>query len=872
MATELRAVAECLRNWPTFEIPRDMSTAHLRRFGRCLSAVRDRPATVGWADLAALVRQVLRTGDRPVPHGGSSYRLTVPVEARGTPWPTRDQWRSCGVRSDSVDGHYQVTAEAWRPKWSKLDNPIDDRVSLAPFRMERQKNEVAADPFLKATFPLSSTDFSHYTSDAHQQAVRTVMSCQESATVIVNLPTGAGKSTVALAPALTRAQPAGVSVMIVPTVALALDQERRVRELLGGSTNAYAYTGSTPSPVRSEIRQAIRQGQQWIIFVSPEAVTRSLAPALFHAARQGYLRYFIIDEAHLVDQWGTEFRPEFQAMAGLRDELLACQRDAGHSGFRTLLMTATMRPSTVDLLVKLFGNPGPVETAIANVLRPEPAYFTAKFDDWRQRRSAVVEALQHLPRPAIVYSSRPAYAESIFEELLSAGFRRVGLFTGETLDSARSMILQEFRDGTLDIVCATSAFGLGVDQEDVRTVIHACVPETIDRYYQEVGRAGRDGRASISLLMWTDGDRKDAYSFSHSKVIGVELGIERWTQMLQDATHDERDTSRILIPLASLRASLESSSEANEKWNVRTLGLLARAGLIRPSWDVPLAEWQPVPIEDGEFSHNEESQVYAVRIVQGRVDDRVWERDVEPVRAGVKSQDDLAYQLIIDALEPAAPICELIRSGFDLGESSSLTAGQHHGAPTIACGGCPAHPGGRHTGVPPKMAPVNAPLIPEVDAPTAFLRTGSIGLVSYVTPQTRRDWDTFDSDLSDLLGQLVHGGLRVIAAPERVMRLPQLKQFVSDVHLQVPDRIFFVESRSEYPKNLLDWLPGLPTLVIAGPDQTLPKDWFLDIPGERPIVIMVPTGYADPEREDRRLTELRPQTRPLSSLTGREGY
>ena len=859
LADDLTHLALCMREWPDAPIPEEVTSPHLVRLAACLRACRDSPGVVGWADLAALIRQALRVGDRSVLDRQSELRLTVPVESAGTPWPSADQWASCGVNADRVNSTYHLDARPWCPPWSDRSSPVDERVSTVPFQTCRTSKPVTADPFLRATFPTSDTDFTHYTSDAHQQAVRTVLACRPGSTVIVNLPTGAGKSTVALAPALARSQPAGTSIIVVPTVALALDQERRVRELLGDPTAPFAYSGSTSDDTRVSMRAGIRSGLQRLIFVAPESITRSLAPALFDAARAGLIRYFVVDEAHLVDQWGTEFRPEFQALAGIRQRLLDVQVGTGHEPFRTLLMTATMPPSTADLLVDLFGSPGPVEPVIANALRPEPAFYVAKFDGWESRSQAVVDALKHLPRPAIVYSSRPSYARSRLDELRAAGFERVALFTGESSDDERRRVLNGFRNGTIDVVSATSAFGLGVDQNDIRTVVHACIPETIDRYYQEVGRAGRDGRASVSVLLWTEGDKKDAYSFSHPKVISKDRGLDRWQAMLLLASECGDGRGGIALPLRALRPDLERISVENEKWNVRVLGLLVRAGLIRPSWEDP----RSVEMEEGDEFGSDRTMV--VEPCAGALDEERWTKLVDPVRDRIRADADRAHGAMIEALGPGAATCELIRSVYDLGASASLDPERHYGPPTRACGGCPAHPEGRPAGVLPLVRPAAHPLDPIVRGSDPMVRHGSVRVVTYMPPRNRGARDQLDEHLAALLRKLLPAGIRVLVGPATSLEGPDLSGVAGEAHLLVPDRLFLVDARDRYHPDTLDWLPALPTMVICGPGQRAPDDWFVEAPGERPLVLVLPEDHSDPDRPDRSIVEMRPGVQSLST-------
>ena len=124
----------------------------------------------------------------------------------------------------------------------------------------------------------------------------------------------------------------------------------------------------------------------------------------------------------------------------------------------------------------------------------------------------LLEAVHHLPRPLIIYASKREDVKRWAEELKQAGFRRYGVMTGESTSKERSELIHNWSEKNIDIVVATSAFGLGIDRGDVRAVIHVCIPETIDRFYQEVGRIGRDGKAAISLTLYTEDDYKIARS------------------------------------------------------------------------------------------------------------------------------------------------------------------------------------------------------------------------------------------------------------------------------------------------------------------------------------------------------------------------
>src|SRR5262249_27888177 len=156
-------------------------------------------------------------------------------------------------------------------------------------------------------------------------------------TLIVNLPTGSGKSLVGQAPALVHKDAGNLTLFVVPTVALALDQARQMsqyfsRPVSGARGWPLAWYGGMPPHERSEVRSRITDGTQRLLFTSPEALITSLSRSVFDAAAAGMLNYLVIDEAHLVTQWGDDFRPAFQALAGLRKALLQHSR---HRELRT---------------------------------------------------------------------------------------------------------------------------------------------------------------------------------------------------------------------------------------------------------------------------------------------------------------------------------------------------------------------------------------------------------------------------------------------------------------------------------------------------------------------------------------------------------
>ncbi len=833
-ATEVfNEISKCLFEWPERELPdpEGIGVPHFRRLVHCLATIKNDSSKVGWADLASLLRQTLRSGH---PMRLEDVDLIVPNS--GDPWPTADQWKKAGVKAVSLGNKQKISADPWKPDWLEDGEfEVDSEVAKAPYweTWETKNQVVRADPFLSQVFRESKYNDT-YASAAQKEAVRKVLGCEPGATVIVNLPTGSGKSTIALAPAL--AQIPSTSVFVVPTVALALDQERRIREETG-LNECFAYIGDTSFENKEEIRSSLKAGTKSIVVTSPESLTGKLSSALFEAARKGTLRYFIVDEAHLVDQWGTEFRPQFQAMAGLRNRLIDLQKEADQPELRTVLMTATLSAVSADLLVKIFGNPGPIEMAIANRLRPEPSYWVSKSPTHEERVERVEEALLHLPRPAIVYCSKPDDAKKLSKELNQFGFKRCQVFHGQTSDEDRVQVLERFRRNESDVVIATSAFGLGIDQSDIRTIIHACIPETIDRYYQEVGRAGRDGAPSVAVMCWSQepsggsdnmSDKKLAKQLALNKVIDKEKGLKYWAALANRA--ESLSENRLKVFIDSKPAHLEDTNEAVEKWHVRTLGLLVRSGLLELSWDE-------------EDDKDEESKSIVIKLLDHSVNEINWKNTVEPVRKRVYKANSSSHDLVIKVATRQEKICDLIRSAYQLKDSKLLPKETRPNQPEYACGGCRGHRGSTYQGILPRPFPLRHPYpIDHKLNPLLINNRKNIGYVTY-DPSC----PNFEQDFAESLKTFVQFGIRHLYCPSSITEkseVAQLLPYLSTSNSRNVERIFFLDEQF----SVIEYTNFFPTLVVVEGGKDLKKEWFnREYKSDKPVIFLIPRDAMYPD-------------------------
>lgn len=309
--------------------------------------------------------------------------------------------------------------------------------------------------------------------------------------LLLVMPTGAGKSLCYQLPALVRG---GTALVISPLIALMEDQSSKLRAL--GLKVARIHSGLE----RHEARQACvdyLHDELQFLFIAPE---RLRVPGFPEMLAKRKLSLVAIDEAHCISQWGHDFRPDYrmlgQYLPGLRGE---------GDPTPVLAMTATATPAVQADIVEQLGMTSPAKfihgfrrknLAIEVVELPMP-----------ERGETIAKLLADAARrPAIVYATSRKQAEKLAEEL--AGKIPAAAYHAGMEPEARERVQTAFQQSEIEVVVATIAFGMGIDKANIRTVIHAGLPGTLEGYYQEIGRAGRDGEPSRTFLMHSYADQK----------------------------------------------------------------------------------------------------------------------------------------------------------------------------------------------------------------------------------------------------------------------------------------------------------------------------------------------------------------------------
>jgi ATP-dependent DNA helicase RecQ len=332
-----------------------------------------------------------------------------------------------------------------------------------------------------------------------REAIGSVLAGRDTLAV---LSTGSGKSAIyQIAGLLTK----GATLVVSPLIALQRDQVDALRERALGAAQL---NSSLPEGEREEALAELAEDALEFLFLAPEQLAN--AEVLDELAAAGPT-LVVVDEAHCIAEWGHDFRPDYLRLGAAIETL-------GHPP--VLALTATAAPPVRDEIVERLGLRD-AELVVRGFDRPNLDLAVERFHAARHKDEALLDAVAGAATPGIVYAATRKRTEELAAALAERGVDAIAYHAGLKA-SERESAQERFMDSEVDVIVATTAFGMGVDKADVRFVFHAEVPESVDSYYQEVGRAGRDGEPADAVLFYRPEDLGLRRFFAGSGHVGAD--------------------------------------------------------------------------------------------------------------------------------------------------------------------------------------------------------------------------------------------------------------------------------------------------------------------------------------------------------------
>ncbi|MFA5318678.1 MAG: RecQ family ATP-dependent DNA helicase, partial [Patescibacteria group bacterium] len=316
-----------------------------------------------------------------------------------------------------------------------------------------------------------------------EEAIKNVL--EQKSTVVI-MPTGGGKSLIYQLPSLILD---GVTIVISPLIALMKDQVDAMERIGIPAT----FINSSLSPIETQNRIAgIKGGNFKLVYIAPE---RFYSQEFINMLNDIKVSLFAIDEAHCISEWGHDFRPSYMRLK----EIIKLVGNP-----TVLAVTATATPEVREDIIKQLELQNP-EVIVTGFNRPNLKFGVIRASD-SEKHSQILNIVQQIDGPGIIYAGTRQKVEDILNSLTANGVSAIGYHAGMGPEDRKS-IQNEFMSGNVRVIIATNAFGLGINKPDIRFVIHFDMPGTIEAYYQEAGRAGRDGKESYCIMFYSPADR-----------------------------------------------------------------------------------------------------------------------------------------------------------------------------------------------------------------------------------------------------------------------------------------------------------------------------------------------------------------------------
>ena len=330
--------------------------------------------------------------------------------------------------------------------------------------------------------------------EGQEEVIRSVI---EGKDTLVLMPTGAGKS---LCYQLPGAQLPGTTLVVSPLISLMKDQVDKLQEM---GINAAQVNSTLSAGEEREVLSGIENEEREFVFVTPERLAQ---PEFLETLKGIKIDVFVIDEAHCISQWGHDFRPTYLR---LKEAIAALGNPP------VLALTATATPEVVDDIRRQLGREE-MEVIDTGIYRENLHFEVIAVRDDEQKRERLARIVQKAPGTGIVYTSTVKDCDAVTEHLKSLGFS-VARYHGKLGSRERKRNQDRFMAGELQVIVATNAFGMGIDKPDIRFVVHYNLPGSLESYYQEAGRAGRDGEPARCVLLYLPEDRNTQIFFLNGR-------------------------------------------------------------------------------------------------------------------------------------------------------------------------------------------------------------------------------------------------------------------------------------------------------------------------------------------------------------------
>ncbi len=321
--------------------------------------------------------------------------------------------------------------------------------------------------------------------DGQDEVIKAVLSGRDTLAI---MPTGAGKSLCYQLPALHLA---GTTIIVSPLISLMKDQ---VDKLQAHGLDALQVNSAVPAAEQETALGQIEQEESDFVFTTPERLTD---PSFLETLRGTRIDFIVIDEVHCISQWGHDFRPAYLALRPALEEL---------GNPPVLALTATATASVVEDIRRQLGRPD-MQVFNTGIYRPNLQFEVEHVTGDAEKHGELLRLLEGAPGGGIVYAATVKHVEEVTAFLQGEGFE-VLEYHGRLSARRRKEAQDRFMAGELEAIIATNAFGMGIDRRDIRFVIHYDLPASLEAYYQEAGRAGRDGEPSRCVLLYDGRDRR----------------------------------------------------------------------------------------------------------------------------------------------------------------------------------------------------------------------------------------------------------------------------------------------------------------------------------------------------------------------------